>query len=243
MSVFIVLPVYHEENSIRRVVRGIEKHVITPHTTVLVFQDRHDQTVPIAKKLQKSFSNLEIIFTKNKTGMLPALLTGFSHAPRSAVIVITMADLSDDPRDIEKMIRKLDSGYDLVCGSRYCSGGRHLGGPLIKGFLSRFACLTLRFFTGIPTHDATNAFKCFRKSLLRHIKIESEEGFALPLELVVKAYALGYRIGEIPTTWKDREAGTSKFQIWRNLRFYLQWYFFGFRAGLERFFSLQKNRK
>jgi glycosyltransferase involved in cell wall biosynthesis len=169
---------------------------------------------------------MRIIYTDNGKGMLKALKKGFETST-SEIVVITMADLSDDPADIEKMVAKVDEGYDFVCASRYMPGGKHIGGPFLKGFLSYVGCKTLRFFTGIPTNDATNAFKCFRREVVRDMTIESKEGFELPLELAVKAYKKGFKITEIPTTWRDREKGKSKFMLWRNIWFYLRWYLYG----------------
>ncbi len=226
----IIVPTYFEQENIENVVKGIEKYVRTPHLINVVIQDKKDPTIPIVTQLKKTISPLRILYTDNGKGMLYALKTGMEKS-KSPIVLITMADLSDDPRDIDKMVAKIDDGYDLVCAARYIKGGKHIGGPFIKGFLSYAGCKTLRFFTGIPTNDATNAFKCFKRTILKDIEIESEEGFALPLELVVKAYRKGFAITEIPTLWRDREKGRSKFSIWRNIGFYLRWYWYGIASS------------
>jgi glycosyltransferase involved in cell wall biosynthesis len=227
----IILPTYHEENNIKKVITGIEKYVKTPHKTIVVLQDKNDPTIQALSLLRKNITSLEIIFTKDGKGMLKALKRGIKYA-KSEIIVITMADLSDNPRDIDKMVAKINEGYDLVCGSRYMKNGKHLGGPFIKGLLSRIGCLTLKYITGVPTHDATNAFKCFRKSIMNKITIQSEEGFEMPLELTVKAHEKGFSITEIPTTWKDRVRGDSKFKTYTNLKFYLRWYLYGIKKNM-----------
>jgi hypothetical protein len=91
------------------------------------------------------------------------------------------------------------------------------------------AGLTLHWFRGVPTHDATNAFKIYDRDMLRSFTIESQHGFELNLELTVKAFLAGYRIGEVPSCWTDRTAGTSRFQLWKWLPSYLKWYFYAFR--------------
>jgi len=103
-----------------------------------------------------------------------------------------MADLSDDLAKVDGMYRLIvEERYDLVCGSRYMRGGRQLGGPPFKGFLSRLAGVSLHALAGLPTRDATNAFRMYRASLLRSIPIESSGGFELSLELTVKAHTSG----------------------------------------------------
>jgi hypothetical protein len=126
------------------------------------------------------------------------------------------------------------SGYDVVCGSRYARGGRQLGGPRLKRFLSRMAGLSLHYVTGLPTHDATNNYKMYRKSYLDEVSIESRAGFEIGLELVVKAFVHGYRVGEVPTTWRDRSAGQSRFRLWQWLPHYLRWYIYAFRRFMPR---------
>ena len=107
--------------------------------------------------------------------------------------------------------------------------GRLKGGSPPKQFLSRMAGLNLHWFRGIPTHDATNAFKIYDRDMLRSFTVESQHGFELNLELTVKAFLAGYRIGEVPSTWKDRTEGTSRFRLWQWLRSYLRWYFYALR--------------
>lgn len=231
----IILPTYHEEHNIERVISGIEKYVTTPHRTIVVLQDKKDPTITVLSRIKHAYKNVETIFTRDGKGMLKALRRGIDYAD-AEIIVITMSDLSDDPKDIDKMIAKVNKGYDFVCASRYMKNGKHIGGPFIKGLLSRYGCLTLKYLTGLPTHDATNAYKCFKKNILKQITIESEQGFEMPLELTVKAYNKGFSITEIPTTWKDRDSGFSQFQVKNNMKYYLRWYVYGIRKKYERYF-------
>lgn len=225
-TIDIILPAYREEGNIEKVLTGIKKYVKTPHLITVVIQDKKDPTIEAVKKVQKTTKNINIAFTTNGRGMLKALKKGFSST-KNPVIVIMMADLSDNPKDIDKMINKINEGYDLVCGSRYIHNGKRVGGPKIKGFLSYFACISLNRVIGLPTYDATNAFKCFRRSVLKQITIESREGFEMPLELTVKAFKKGFKITDVPTIWRDREEGKSKFDFWKNIPLYLRWYTYG----------------
>jgi hypothetical protein len=135
-----------------------------------------------------------------------------------------MADLSDDPKDVDAMYELARQGADVVSGSRYMRGGRQLGGPLIKRTLSRVAGLSLHHLGGVPTHDATNNYKMYSRRLLESTSIESGGGFEVALEMTVKAHLAGLRVAEVPTTWRDRTAGESRFRLRKWLPYYLRWY-------------------
>jgi hypothetical protein len=117
----------------------------------------------------------------------------------------------------------------VVVGSRYMKGGRIVNGPVVKQGLSRMAGVSLCWLRGIPTHDATNAFKIYDSDMLRQFILESQHGFELNLEITVKAFLAGYRIVEIPSEWRDRTQGKSKFKLWAWMPHYLRWYFYAFR--------------
>jgi hypothetical protein len=157
-----------------------------------------------------------------------AIRTGFDAAAPGPVLVL-MADLSDDLGQVRRMLELYRSGSHIVVGSRYMKGGRLVGGPWFKQLLSRLSGLTLCWFRGIPTHDATNAFKIYDRAMLGAIQIESKGGFELSLEITVKAFLAGYTISETPSTWRDRTAGTSRFKLWKWLPHYLKWYFMAFQ--------------
>jgi dolichol-phosphate mannosyltransferase len=229
-KVDIVLPVYHEEKNIRRLLLGIKKNVRSDYFLIFVFRDRKDKSIDIAKKTMGNNNNYKIIFETGKGGLANAIKEGIKNT-NSQAIIIMMTDLSDNPSDIDAMTIKIYQGVDIVCASRYITDGKRKGGPLLKGFLSRFAGLSLKAFTGIKTHDSTNAFKCYRKSFLDEVEIESVKGFELPLELVVKGHILGKRIEEIPTVWRDRDTGKSKFNVLKLIPYYLKWYLYALRRS------------
>ena len=147
-----------------------------------------------------------------------------------------MADLSDPPSVINLMLEKANlENSDIVCGSRYMKGGSQSGKLNLKSFLSRMAGLSLKYFAGLPTHDATNSFKLYSKRVLDTIEIESIGGFELGLELVVKAHLLKFRIDEVPTSWEDRTVGSSRFQLYSWLPNYLKWYFMAYLGKVLKF--------
>jgi dolichol-phosphate mannosyltransferase len=117
-----------------------------------------------------------------------------------------------------------EEGADIVSGSRYMPGGSQTGGPRLKTLMSRTAGLSLHYVGGMPTHDATTNFRAYSRRLLDDVAVESARGFEVGLELTTKAHLLGYRIDEVPSSWEDRTAGASKFDLVGWLPAYLHWY-------------------
>jgi hypothetical protein len=145
-----------------------------------------------------------------------------------------MADISDDYSRVESMVAGVEGGADVVCASRYMPGGRQIGGPWIKSTLSRMAGLTLHGLSGLPTRDPTNSFKAYSREFLRRTPIESPAGFALAMELTVKAHFSGGRVEEVPATWSGRTKGASRFRLLSWLPLYLRWYFWAIRQRWSR---------
>lgn len=230
----IVIPVYNEKDNIIQGLQSIRQDVQGEYKVLIVYDREDDNTLPVVRQHMPDLS-MDIQLVKNKygCGALNAIKTGLESADTKYVIV-TMADLSDPPKVINNMLAVAEKKQaDIVCGSRYMRDGKQLGGPVIKGLMSRFAGLTLHWFAGVPTHDATNSFKLYRKSYLETVVIESNGGFELGLELVVKAYLSKRVICEVPTTWTDRANGQSNFKILEWLPHYLKWYFQAYQGLFE----------
>ena len=233
-SLQIVIPVYNEADNIVHTLRQIEAKVVTPHHIYIVYDFDEDNTIPVVKELVEEQKAENVFLVKNKygRGVLNAIRTGFDSI-KDGVILVVMADSSDDMSIVDAMFEKINQGYDIVCGSRYMRGGKQIGGPRFKKFLSRTAGISLRLITGLPTHDATNSFKMYRKSVLSNIEIESHGGFEIGMEIVVKAFLKGYKIAEIPSIWRDRAAGKSRFRFRRWLPGYIRWYLYAIAGRLK----------
>ncbi len=201
----------------------------------LVYDKDDDSTLPVAREVAARLA-MSVDFIKNRygKGALNAIKTGL-HTVTGEYVVVTMADLSDPPSVINTMYAHAEAtSADVICGSRYMQGGSQAGGPRIKSLMSRTAGLTLHWFAGLPTHDATNSFKLYRRRVIDAITIESQGGFELGLEIVVKAYAAGFLVTEVPTSWTDRSAGQSRFKLIEWLPSYLKWYFQAYGHALRR---------
>jgi dolichol-phosphate mannosyltransferase len=223
----VVVPVYNEGENVVPTLRGLVEQTRTRPLEVLVVHDfDEDTTVPVVKRLQSELPELHLHRNNLGRGVVNALKSGLAAA-RAPYVLVTMGDGSDDPGDIDAMYVLAQDGADVVAGSRYMKGGHQVGGPLLKRTMSRVAGLSLHWLGGLPIHDATSNYRLYSKRLLQRVTIESTGGFELGLELTVKAYVLGMRVAEVPTTWSDRTAGESRFRLWKWLPRYLHWYWRG----------------
>jgi len=224
----VVLPVYNERENVEPVLRGLERAVRTPHEIIVVYDFDEDTTLPVVRRL--ALPSVRLQRNTFGRGVLNAMRTGMRVA-RSDLVLISMADGSDEPAAVDGMVALAQDGADVVAASRYMRGGRQIGGPRLKSLLSRVAGLSLHHLAGLPIHDATSNFRLYRRSFLDSVEIESQAGFELALELTVKAHIAGRRIAEVPTVWRDRTSGTSRFQLRRWLPHYLRWYVRAFARG------------
>jgi glycosyltransferase involved in cell wall biosynthesis len=231
--VSIVIPVCNEGENIERALEEITDFVRFPYEICVVYDSDNDNTLQPAQRFIEKDSRVRLMKNAFGHGALNAIRTGMTQTSSQAVIV-TMADLCDDPRTMNKMHEVFTSGCDIVCASRHMKGGARVGGPVLKSLMSRMAGLSLHWFTHIPTHDVTNSFKLYGRSVLEQIPIESKGGFELGMELTVKAYLRGFKIGEVPTVWRSRVEGESKFKMAQWLLGYLSWYLHCFRVFLPR---------
>jgi glycosyltransferase involved in cell wall biosynthesis len=230
----IVIPVYNEGANFRALWGELASGIKTPFTALVVYDFDQDNTLPVAREIIASGeTRLTLLKNAYGRGVTNAIKTGL-EAVEAGPVLVTMADLSDEMTAVDKMYELYRQGFDLVCGSRYMKGGRLIGGPFFKQLMSRVSGLTLHYFRGIPTHDATNSFKLYDAAMVHEVKVESVAGFELGLELTVKAFLNGYRIAEIPSVWRDRTAGTSRFRVMHWLPHYLKWYFYAFQPKRQR---------
>jgi len=228
----IIIPVYNEGENICKTIESIEEKITTSHLIYIVYDFDADNTLPAVKEFIKN--GVDIQFVKNPIGgAVNAIKVGLQAAKEDHLLV-TMADLSDDYTAVDRMCQLMCEGYDVICGSRYMKGGRHIAGPLLKKTLSRMAGLSLRYVAGLPTHDATNSFKLYRKGIIDSIEIESDSGFEISLEIAIKAHFSGFRVTEVPCIWRHRSKGKSRFKIIKWAPNYLRWYFYALKKALYR---------
>jgi glycosyltransferase involved in cell wall biosynthesis len=160
------------------------------------------------------------VYRIGQRGFGSALRLGFSEASGEAVIPF-MGDACDDPADIPALIGKLETGWDVVAGSRYMPGGRIVG-DTFKQRMSKLYCWMVRLVGGPPIHDVANAFKAYRRTVLESVPTAAES-YDISVELTVKAHQQGFSVTEVPTTWTNRELGESNWRVSDELRRYNRW--------------------
>jgi len=226
----IVIPVFNEGGTILKTLDEIHRCVTVSAQIMIVYDSEEDTTLPPVKQLSPDFTPpVRLLRNAYGHGALNAIKTGLEGS-QTDLIIVTMADLSDPPEVINDLVQAAESsGAAIVCASRYMKGGRQIGGPKFKGFLSKAAGWILFHFAHLPTHDPTNSFKLYRKSFLKNNMIESTGGFELGIELVVKAFRSNQTVMEVPTVWRNRVEGKSNFKLWKWLPHYLRWFLYAFR--------------
>ncbi|MBX7165448.1 MAG: glycosyltransferase [Pirellulales bacterium] len=224
----LIVPVFNEAENFPRLIAEVEAHVPQPFLLHMVYDFDADTTVPVARELAATRPWLRLVKNDLGRGAVNAIRAGF-QAVGSGPALVVMADLSDDLTIVPRLLELYGQGFRIVCPSRYARGGRQIGGPWLKRTLSRTAGVSLWYLAGLPTHDATNNFRLYDAALVNELGIESTGGFELALELTAKAFRRGERITEVPTTWRDRTAGESRFRLWKWLPKYLKWYWYALK--------------
>lgn len=234
----IVIPVYNEGENIQICVRQLTEALAdAPHELIVCYDFDEDSTLPALAAMPDRPPTLRLVKNSLGKGVANALIAGFAAACGD-VVVTSMADLSDPPSVIPLMAAKIrDESADIVSGSRYMAGGSQRGGPRLKTLMSRTAGLSLHYLGGLPTHDATTNFRAYSRRFLENVPVQSVRGFEVGLELTTKAHLLGYRVDEVPSSWADRTAGTSKFNLVGWLPAYLHWYGLAMRGPVLRWGS------
>jgi dolichol-phosphate mannosyltransferase len=226
----VIVPVFNEAANIGPFCRAIVSSFPPGYELLVCYDMEEDTTLPALAALSPETKPPVVRLVRNDLGrgVRYAIEAGM-QAAATPVVLVTMVDLSDDYRIVEEMIARAEAGAAVVCASRYVPEGRQIGGPWLKGVLSRTAGLTLYTLAGLPTRDPTNSFKAYRKDFVDRTPIESTAGFSLGMELTVKAHFSGKRVEEIPATWRHRTVGESRFRLAAWLPLYLRWYFWALR--------------
>lgn len=231
-QVSIVIPVYNEGEAVRPLLDEIASNVSSDYEILVVYDKPSDTTEPVVSAYAREDSRVKPTLNTYGLGPANALRYGVDHAS-APVVVVMMADGSDRPEQIDSLVSLVERGYSIAAASRYMRGGRQIGGPLLKRMLSRLAGLSLYHLARVGTHDATNAFKAYSSRFLREVGVESQKGFEMGLELVAKARRARLDVAEVPTTWRDRTEGESRFRLIEWIPYYLRWYLYAFGRPLK----------
>ncbi len=235
----VIIPTYDELDNVRSLVPKLL--ALGPNIAVLVVDDNSpDGTGEWVEGLSREIPRVHCLRRPGKTGLGSAYRDGFRWAlADGADLIFEMdADFSHDPNEIPRFIEEARNA-DLVLGSRYLNGVTVVNWPLRRLVLSYTANVLSRIMTGLPVKDATGGFKCFRREVLATIDLDRihSDGYSFQIEMSFHAWRDGFRIREIPITFVDRRAGTSKM----NRKILLEAVFVLWRLFFLRIFG-RKNR-
>lgn len=212
----VIIPTYNEKENIEAIIRAVM--ALEDNFDILVIEDGSpDGTADIVKRLMAGDfkGRLHIIERTGKLGLGTAYITGFKWAieQKYDFIFEMDADFSHDPKDVPRLLKEVrDNGYDVAIGSRYITGVNVVNWPMGRVLMSYYASKYVQCVTGIPVHDTTAGFKCYRRKVLETIDLDAIrfKGYAFQIEMKFTAYKLGFKIKEVPVIFVNRELGTSK---------------------------------
>ena len=231
--VTVVIPAYNEGEGIVPVLDRLLEAVTLRAEVLVVVDFPEDTTIPFVRAYAgHEQPTVRIVVNDYGRGPAHAIRYGIDQAT-APVVVVTMADGCDDPRQIDELTRLVERGVVVAAASRYMPGGQQVGGPLVKTMLSRNAGRTLHLFARVGTRDATNSYKAYNRAFVQQVGIDSRDGFEIGLELTAKARRMRLPVAEIPTIWLDRAAGVSNFKIAQWLPKYLHWYRFAYGPKID----------
>lgn len=230
-AVSVIIPAYEEAESIRPVLDRLVEAITLDFEILVVVDHADDSTVASVAGHMGAVTRVRTILNTYGRGPANAIRYGIDRAAHP-VVVVTMADGSDDPRMIDPLARLVERGVVVAAASRYSRGGQQVGGPMLKGLMSRAAGRSLGTLARVGTYDATNSFKAYDTEFVREVGIDSRSGFEIGLELTAKARRLRRPVAELPTIWLDRTLGDSSFDLKGWLPTYLRWYRFAYGPRL-----------
>ena len=211
----IIIPTYNEKENIEKIIRKIFSLEKSFH--ILIVDDGSpDGTGNIVKDLQTEFAEkLHIEERTGKLGLGTAYIHGFKWAlKRDYQFIFEMdADFSHDPNDLIRLYNaNAIEGGELAIGSRYVSGVNIVNWPMMRLLMSFFASKYVKIITGMPIHDSTAGFKCYKRKVLETINFDKIQfvGYAFQIEMKFKTWKYGFNVVEVPVIFTDRTEGTSK---------------------------------
>lgn len=216
MNLSVLIPAHNEADCVRDTVHRLHQ-ILTDNAVpfeILVVNDHStDETRRVLEDLGRQVHGFRWIDNHARPrGFGYALQAGLDAFEGDAVCIV-MADASDDPDDVVKYYRKLEEGYECVFGSRFTHQSRVVDYPRHKLLLNRMANWFIRILFGLDYNDTTNAFKCYRRDVIRGIQPILSAHFNITVELPLKAVVRGYTYSVVPINWYNRTTGLSKLKI------------------------------
>lgn len=221
-NALVIIPTYNEKENIVQIIDAVLAQPKDFH--LLIIDDNSpDGTGKMVKELQNKYNQgnekkLQLMERAGKLGLGTAYIEGFKYALAQGYdYVLEMdADFSHDPRDLVRLyLACAEQGNDLSIGSRYSKGVNVVNWPMSRVLMSYFASRYVRLVTGIPIHDTTAGFVCYRRTVLETIQLDKIKfiGYAFQIEMKFLAWKYKFKITEVPIIFTDRTLGQSKMSM------------------------------
>lgn len=212
MKILIVIPTYNERDNLPKLLGRLLN--VRPDIEILVVDDNSpDGTGKMAEEFSRNNPRVHLLSREKKMGLGPAYLAGFDWGlERGFDLFVEMdADLSHRPRYLPVFFEKIKN-CDMVVGSRWMKGGKIANWPYFRVLLSQMAGLYSRIILGVPVHDMTAGYVCYRREVLERIGLNRvhSDGYCFQIEMKYRAIQKGFKICEIPILFTDRKSGNSK---------------------------------
>lgn len=224
MKLSVVIPAYNEQENIgpclRELTAVLNGPEPIPHEIIVVDDNSRDGTADVVRAFQQAHPQIRLVRRQPPGGFGRAIRAGLA-AVQGDVVVVYMADLSDDPQDVVLYYRKICEGYDCVYGSRFVRGSRVEQYPWFKLFVNRIVNTGIRWLFWTRFNDLTNAFKAYRTEVIRACGPYTACHFNITLEMSLGALNRDYRIIQVPISWYGRKWGSTNLRLKEMGRRYL----------------------
>jgi len=217
-NALVIIPTYNEKENIQAIVDEVLSLPKDFHL-LIVDDNSPDGTADIVKGLQAMYNALEtrlhLLQRAGKLGLGTAYIEGFKFGLKKGYhyLLEMDADFSHNPKDLTRLYLACEEeGHDLAVGSRYSKGVNVVNWPMSRVLMSYFASKYVRFITGLPIHDTTAGFVCYRRTVLETIELANIKfiGYAFQIEMKFLTWKYGFKITEVPIIFTDRTLGQSK---------------------------------
>jgi dolichol-phosphate mannosyltransferase len=217
-NALVIIPTYNEKENIQAIVNEVLSLPKDFHL-LIVDDNSPDGTADLVKGLQAKYNaqetRLHLLQRAGKLGLGTAYIEGFKFGLQKGYhyLLEMDADFSHNPKDLTRLYLACEEeGHDLAVGSRYSKGVNVVNWPMSRVLMSYFASKYVRFITGLPIHDTTAGFVCYRRTVLETIQLDNIKfiGYAFQIEMKFLTWKYGFKITEVPIIFTDRTLGQSK---------------------------------
>lgn len=223
ISVSIIVPAFKEEEFIEETLKNylqvFSEVEIEFEIIVIIDKVYDDKTDEIVKKIAENAKEVSFVIREGKRGIGSAIKEGIKRAQKNNILIAT-AEISEDPHDLLKMVKKMNDGFDMVFGNRFYTNAKREGYSKKQYYANRLCNYTIKILFRINSNDVTNGVKVYKSSILKNLKLTGTS-FDIFAEIPIKSYQNGnHNFIEIPLKHYARERIYSKFNFKRESKLF-----------------------